>query len=148
MDTKESFIIRWSKFFITRYRIRILIMIAIVIAGLWGVSNNQRQDFPTIPLNFFIVSAVYPGASPADIEQDVVIPIEQAVTVYDEVDYVRSNSNSNYSILEIFLKDADDVDTITTKLGDEINKLSLPGDAEIYILAIDAMGPSVAFGLV
>ena len=148
MDTKESFIIRWSKFFITRYRIRILIMIAIVIAGLWGVSNNQRQDFPTIPLNFFIVSAVYSGASPADIEQDVVIPIEQAVTVYDEVDYVRSNSNSNYSILEIFLKDADDVDTITTKLGDEINKLSLPGDAEIYILAIDAMGPSVAFGLV
>ena len=56
---RDSLLMRWSRFFITRYKVSILIMLAIVIAGLWGVTNNQRQDFPTVPMNFVVVSAVY-----------------------------------------------------------------------------------------
>ncbi len=145
---REFFIIRWSKFFITRYRISILVMLAIVIAGMWGVSNNQRQDFPTIGLNFVIVSAVYPGASPADIEQEIIIPIEQTANSYDEVDYARSNSQSNYGSIEVFLKEAGDAEKIVTKLGDDISKLGLPSDAEVDVFTIDATGPSVAFGII
>lgn len=102
MNTQhESFLVRWSRFFITRYRISILIIIAVLIAGFWGVTNNQRQDFPTIPVNIVGVSAVYPGASPVDVEQDVLIPVEQVAKGIDGVGTVRSTANKNFGSVQL-----------------------------------------------
>ena len=148
MKDNDFFIIRWSRFFIIHYRISILIMIAILIAGFWGVTNNQRQDFPTVPLNFIWIGATYPGASPADVEQEVVVPIEQAASAYDEVDYVQSKSQNSFGNIEVFVKDVDDINKVATKLNDEIGKLGLPDDVDVNVQTFDATGPSVAFGLV
>ncbi|MBU0597674.1 efflux RND transporter permease subunit [Patescibacteria group bacterium] len=148
MENNESFITRWSKFFIHRYRISILIILAILIAGFWGVTNNQRQDFPSIRLNFLIITAVYPGASPADIEQEVVIPIEQAATAYDEVDYAQSRSQNSFGMVEVFIKDINDIDSVAAKLNDDLSKIGLPNDVEAEVQTIDSTGPSIAFGMV
>ncbi|XOU94827.1 MAG: efflux RND transporter permease subunit [Candidatus Kerfeldbacteria bacterium] len=148
MEKNESFMTRWSKFFITRYRISILILITIVIAGIWGVTNNQRQDFPSVPINFIFVSAVYPGASPADVEQQVVVPIEQIATTMDTVDYVRSSTRNSFAHIQIILTDSSKIDESITTLTNEINKLRLPSEVETTIQTVDAAGPSIALGLV
>lgn len=148
MAQNESFLMRWSRFFITRYRISIVIIIAIIIAGLWGVTNNQRQDFPTIPINAVFVSTVYPGASPANVEQKLIVPIEQTASSFEEVDYIQSWSRNSFGWVEILLKNADDTEEMTTKISDEVNKLNLPQEAKVEVVDIEAMGPSVAFGLV
>lgn len=145
---ENTFLMRWSRFFITRYRISILIIIAVIIGGLWGVVNNQKQDFPPIPLNVVFVSATYPGASPADVEQELIIPIEQSASSVDGVDYTQSWSRNSYGWVEIFLKDTNDTEKLTTKISDELNKLHLPQNSTIETVDIEAMGPSVAFGLV
>ncbi len=148
MENKEFFVLRWARFFITRYRISIIIIIAILIAGIWGVSNNQRQDFPSIKLNFLFVTATYPGASPADIEQEVVIPIEKTASSYDEVDYVQSTSQNSFAMIEVFLKDVNDSDTVVSELTSDLSTLQLPNDVETNIQTIDSTGPSIAFGIV
>ncbi|MCH7491968.1 efflux RND transporter permease subunit [Patescibacteria group bacterium] len=139
---------RWSKFFITRYRISILVLIAILFAGIWGITNNQRQDFPTIPLNFVVVTATFPGASPADVEREVIIPIEQSANTLDEVDYVKSRSQNGFGLVEVFVKDVNDTDKVATKLNNELNKIGLPNDADVEIKTVDATGPSIALGII
>jgi multidrug efflux pump subunit AcrB len=145
---RDSLLMRWSKFFITKYRVSILVILAIVVAGLWGVSTNQRQDFPTIPLNFVYVSAIYPGASPADVEREVIIPLEQTIKGFEEVDYIQSSAQNSYGDLQVFLKSGDDLDAVTTKLGDEFDKVGLPDDADVGIQTITAAGPAIALGIV
>lgn len=144
----ESFLRRWSRFFVTRYRISILILIAIVIAGLWGAYNNQRQDFPVIPLNFAIVTATYPGASPEDVEQEVLVPIEQAAANLKGVDYIRSSASNSFGTVEVVFEDVNKTDENTTKFSDELGKLRLPDEVETDILTFDATGPVLALGLV
>ena len=109
---------RWSKFFITRYRISILILVAILIAGAWGIFNNQRQDFPAIQINFAFVGATYPGASPEDVEQEVLVPIEQVASNIDGVDKVRSTAQNSFGSVEVTIEEFDKVDEITTELGE------------------------------
>lgn len=144
----DSFLVRWSRFFITRYRISILIIVAILIAGVWGVTNNQRQDFPTIPVNIVGVSAVYPGASPVDVERDVLIPIERIAASIDGTDTVRSSAQKNFGSVQITINDFDRIDGVAATLSDEVQKLALPEDVETSVQTFDASGPSIALGLV
>lgn len=148
MFHNESFLVRWSRFFITRYRVSILILVAILIAGLWGASNNQRQDFPSIPINFLYVTSVYPGASPADVEREVLIPLEQAATAIEGVDYVRSTAGNSFGSLEVFIESGNFTDTVASTLTDEIGKLGLPTTVESEVQTVEAAGPAVAFGIV
>ena len=148
MENNESFIMRWSRFFITRYRISILIMIAILIAGLWGATNNQRQDFPPIPVNIAFVTATYPGASPADVEKDVIAPIEQEALNIDTVESVRSTAQNSFGTVQATLSDTSKLDETVATLSEEINKLGLPSEVETTVRTFEAAGPAIALGLV
>ncbi len=147
-DNQDFFILRWARFFVTRYRISMLIIAAIIIAGSWGVITNQRQDFPEVPINIVFVGATYPGAAPGDVEQEIIIPIEQTARAYNEVDYVQSRAQNSFGGVEIFLKDVGDLAAVSTRLDNDITKLNLPQAAEINIQTVDAAGPAIAFGLV
>ncbi|MFC1663364.1 efflux RND transporter permease subunit [Patescibacteria group bacterium] len=148
MENKKSFLVNWSKFFIDRFRVTILILIAVLLAGMWGVANNQRQDFPTIPINFVFVSAVYPGASGEDIEQEVIVPIEQVMRDIDGVAGIRSSAQSNFGQVTAELEDANKTETAAAEISDQLGKIGLPSDVETDIIVPDASGPAIAVGIV
>ena len=56
-------------------------MLAVMGMGSW-ISIPKAED-PAIPIPTYIVVAVYPGAQPADMEQLVVDPIEEAMGELD-----------------------------------------------------------------
>ncbi|MFH1508846.1 MAG: efflux RND transporter permease subunit [bacterium] len=145
---KQSFLVKWAEFFVRRYRITILLLIGILIAGTWGVANNQRQDFPNINVNIAIVSAIYPGASPENVEQEVVIPIEQAITNLDGVDKIRSSAYNSFGSIIVYAEKVSDVDQIVSDTTEEINKLGLPQDVDVQVSTESASGPTMALGIV
>ncbi|MDP3964497.1 MAG: efflux RND transporter permease subunit [bacterium] len=148
MGSSDSFLVRWSRFFIDKYRVTIIILIAILVAGLWGVGNNQRQDFPQIPTNFIFVQTVYPGASAADIEQEVIIPVEQAVDELAGVKSLRSNISNSFAFVTVEMEDVLETENAAETLSTEVAKLGLPSDAETSVEVLDPTGPSLSLGLV
>tara|TARA_R110002153_G_scaffold229227_9_gene382332 strand:- start:6737 stop:6955 length:219 start_codon:yes stop_codon:yes gene_type:complete len=50
-----------------------LLMIFIILMGLASYFTIQRQMFPNIEINYITVSAQYPGASPQEIEESILI---------------------------------------------------------------------------
>ena len=57
-----------------------LLMIIILVAGVMGVSNIKQEVFPEFDLDFIIVAVPYSGATPDEIEESILLPIEDAVS--------------------------------------------------------------------
>ena len=80
-----------------------LMMFFILIMGIVSYFTIQRQMFPNFEINYINVSANYRGASPQEIEENILIKIEEALKDVTEIKKIVSRSfrNSGRVTLEI-----------------------------------------------
>lgn len=147
-DDKLPFLAQWTKFFIDKYKVSILFLIAIIIAGMWGLANIQRQDFPAIESNYIIVQAKYIGASATDVEKDILIPVEQVLNNKDGVKSVRSSASANFGSIMIERDTSDGNNEAQNEINEDIANLGLPQDAEVKAETLDVAGVSMVLGVV
>ncbi|MBT8116182.1 MAG: efflux RND transporter permease subunit, partial [Arenicella sp.] len=69
-----------------------LLMLGILLAGVIGYSKLERELFPTVQIPVMQVTVVWPGASPKDIEEQIVDRIEESLKDLENLDWVRSES--------------------------------------------------------
>jgi multidrug efflux pump subunit AcrB len=72
-----------------------LLMFLIIIAGLVGSQRIIQEIFPGFEIDFVRVTVPYPGASPEEVEQGVVLAIEEAVRGVEGVKRVISVASEN-----------------------------------------------------
>ncbi len=97
----------WAKYLVN-YRILILIILAIVIGGVFSYSVVPRRVNPEVKIPIVIVSAVLPGASAADVETLITIPIEDKLDKVEGIDTATSVSRDNVSVTTMqFLSNVD-----------------------------------------
>ena len=58
-----------------------LLMIVLLLGGFLVSTTIKQEVFPEFELDLITVSVAYPGASPEEVEQSVVLALEQAVAV-------------------------------------------------------------------
>jgi len=56
-----------------------LIMILLLVGGVWTMYSMQKEVYPQFQLDIVEISVVYPGAAPAEVEQGILLPVEEAV---------------------------------------------------------------------
>ncbi|GAA6184538.1 efflux RND transporter permease subunit [Aliiglaciecola sp. NS0011-25] len=98
-----------------------LLMIFIAIMGAVTYFSLPRQMFPSIEVNFISIQANYPGASPQEIEESILIKIDEALKDVTEIkrSVSRAYRNSGRVSLEI---DPDE------QLSDVLDKVKLRVD--------------------
>jgi multidrug efflux pump subunit AcrB len=67
-----------------------LLMIALLVAGVYGALTTTREFFPDTTPKSCVISFIYPGATPEEIEESLVRKIEDAVFDLDEVEQIRT----------------------------------------------------------
>ena len=67
-----------------------LLMWCIVAAGLMALTGLEREAWPAVRFNQFEVSVPYPGATPEEVEEAIVVKIENQVSGLSQVEAVRS----------------------------------------------------------
>lgn len=144
---KYNFLSRWAQFFVTRYKTTILLVAAIIIIGVWGTLNNQRQDFPAIPSNYVMVQGIYPGASASDVETKLVVPLEQAVSEIKEVSTIRSTASDSVGVLFLEMDSNADMDTLVSDIDKLVSQAELPADAETSVQLYDVVGPTFVYAI-
>lgn len=108
-----------------------LLMIIILVAGLLGVSRIQQEVFPEFELDMVIVTVAYPGASPEEVEQGVVLALEQAVRGIDGVKRVGGTSNENVGSVWAELLVGADRDQAISDIKAAVDQIqSFPAEAE------------------
>ncbi|MEO1438426.1 MAG: efflux RND transporter permease subunit, partial [Bacteroidota bacterium] len=73
----------------------------IFLLGLNTFLNMPRMEDPELDLPNIFIAAVYPGASPEDIESQVAEPIEEAVNELDDIDEIETRISDGLAIIEV-----------------------------------------------
>ena len=56
-----------------------LLMFILLGGGIWTMFNIQKEVFPQFQLDIVEVNVVYPGSSPEEVEQGILLPVEEAI---------------------------------------------------------------------
>src|SRR4030042_6730393 len=82
-----------------------LILILIVIIGIFSTMNLKREVFPETETDTMRVDVSYPGASPIDVETNVIIPLEDKIKKIIGVKEYVSISMENSARMFVYLHD-------------------------------------------
>lgn len=70
-----------------------LLMIILIGGGIWTMYNIQKEVFPQFQLDYVDVNVVYPGAAPAEVEQGILLPVEEAIRGIQGIKEITSTAN-------------------------------------------------------
>ncbi|MBI9034335.1 MAG: efflux RND transporter permease subunit, partial [Bacteroidales bacterium] len=98
------------KISIKRSTFPIVLFTILVLMGTFFYGQLRYELLPKISAPVVTISTVYPGASPAETEQSVTIPIEDAMASMENIDEIMSTSMEGVSIVQVNLKMEADID--------------------------------------
>lgn len=118
-------------YFITHFRVVILVITAIIILGSLSLANIPRESDPEVKIPIAIVSTFYPGASPLDVENLVTDKIENRLEELDNVKIITSTSRNSLSSIVVEFEAEANLDDSIRELKDKVGEVTdLPNDVE------------------
>ena len=85
-----------------------LLMIVAFIGGIVSYSRMEQKMFPVVPVAGASVSVAWNGASPQDVEEQIIMRIEAVVADIDGLDRITSIANEGFGVVNI--RGRDDID--------------------------------------
>ena len=108
-----------------------LVMFLLLVGGVLFVLNIKQEIFPPHDLDRVNISVPYPGASPEEVEQGIVLSIEEAVQGLDGVKEVSSSANEGSGSVTVEIIEGEDLQKIANDIKSEVDRITtFPEDAE------------------
>lgn len=108
----------------------LIVVLCLIVFGFTSVTSNKLELMSALEMPMLIVTAIYPGASPEDVEALVVKPIEDEVGVLSGVETITSTSSENYGMVLLSYEYGTDLNSAYDDLKKKMDALtpSLPED--------------------
>ncbi|MFW7524470.1 efflux RND transporter permease subunit [Vibrio ostreicida] len=101
-----------------------LIMVFVLIVGTVSFFFIQRQMFPNIEVNYINVSAQYPGASPQEIEESILIKLEESLKDVTGIKKAISTASRGSGAIEIEVDVDRDIEDVLDKVKQKVDSVS------------------------
>lgn len=127
----------WLNFFVSNFRVVALIIFLISAWGIYSFSVLPRESNPEVKIPIAVVSAVYPGASPSDMEELVTKKLETAISSIQGIKKLSSSSANSFSAITVEFEADQDLNDSIRKLRDKVTsvKNDLPADVDEPIVS-------------
>lgn len=110
-----------SKFSVKKPFTVVVAVILVIILGVVSFTNMTPDLLPNIEMPMVIVVTTYPGASPAEVEEQITKPLEQSMATLENIKTIGSTSSDNVSILMLEFDDGVNMDTVTVNMREKID---------------------------
>jgi len=100
-----------------------LIMLSFFVLGLSSLSSIKRETFPEFSPPYIIASVVYPGASPAEVEESICLRMEDAIDGLSNIEESKCDAQENSASLIVKLNDNADIGRSLVDIQTEINAI-------------------------
>ena len=108
-----------------------ILMMAIIAIGLFSLQGLNKESFPVLKPSKVQVSIAYPGASPADVEEGICNPLEDAT---DGISFLKEqlcDARDNIGILTLEMQEQGDIELFTDDIRSAIDGIqTFPDNAE------------------
>ncbi len=127
-----------AEFAVKRWQFTVIIFALLAALGWNSWKSIPRSEDPTFPVPVYTVLAVYPGATPADIEQLVVDPIEEKLSELEDVKEIRSKIENEFASINIEFDVSADAGKKKDEVIREVNSLRPELPADLHSLKVYA----------
>jgi len=127
-ELRKSFL----NFFVVNFRVVVLLIVVLAIGGIFSYTQLPVESDPEVKIPIAVVTTVFPGASPADIEELVTKKLETHISGIQDIDKITSNSSNSISSITVEFNADADLDDSIRRLRDTVNNNQdeLPDDAD------------------
>lgn len=108
----------------------VLAVLCLLVFGLSSVLSSKLELTPEMNFPMMLISSVYAGASPEDINDLVTKPIEDAVGTLSGIKNVQSISQENVAIVMLEYEYGTDMDKAYSDLKKKMDNVDLPEDVK------------------
>ena len=111
----------------------VLVILCLIVFGLQSVLGAKMELMPTMDMPMLIISTVYPGASPEDVNDLVTTEIEDNIGSLSGIKKVQSTSMENVSIVVVQYQYGMDMDDAYNDLKKKMDRVEtdLPDDLSL-----------------
>jgi multidrug efflux pump subunit AcrB len=131
-----------SDFAVKNYQFTLVIFLMTVVLGLTTFLNMPRSEDPVINSPNFPIVVIYPGASPEDLEELVVDPLEKTIYALENIKRIETEIKDGAAILLVEYNYNEDVDEKYQELVREVNTLRPQLPEEIFSIEVKKVRPS------
>lgn len=124
-----------------------VIILAFIAFGLIGVFSMKSSFFPLVDSQLISISLTYPGASPSEMEEGVVLKIEDNLKGIVGVERVTSVSRENSASVNIEVEKGKNIDVVLSDVKNAVDRVpSFPTGMEPPVIAkVESTRPTISF---
>jgi len=131
-----------SDFAVKNYQFTLVIFLMTVAVGLTTFLNMPRSEDPITNSPQFPVVIIYPGASPQDMEELVVDPLEEAIYALESIKRIKTEIKDGVAVMIVEYNYNEDVDEKYQELVREVNTIRPELPPDIFSIKINKVRPS------
>lgn len=108
-----------------------LLMWLLIVGGLFGAVNIQKQVFPNFEINVINVRVPYLGAAPQEVEEGVLLKIEEAIKDLEGIKQLNATAVEGMGTVSIQVEDDYDVQALLDEVKVQVDAIPrFPADTE------------------
>ena len=131
-----------------RYRVAVNVsIVAFIIFGILGIMSMKSSYFPLSESQNISINLTYPGSSPQEMEEGIVLKIEDHLKGLVGIDRVTSISRENSASINIEIIKGKNIDVVLADVKNAVDRVpSYPSGMEPPIVAkIERIRPTISF---
>jgi multidrug efflux pump subunit AcrB len=114
-----------------------LVMLIFVVGGFIASTRVKQEVMPEFATDIVLVSVPYPGASPAEVEQGIILSIEDQVRSVDGVKKVTSTARESHGSIVVELLTGADASKALQDVKNGVDSIqSFPEEAEKPVVSL------------
>ncbi len=112
-----------------------LLMLLVMLAGVQSIFTLKKEVFPTFPTEMIRITVPYPGSSPEEVEEGVLVKIEEAVQDMEGLDEITSQASEGVGVVTVEMKPRSNMAKALNDVTSRVNAIaSFPVETEKPII--------------
>ncbi|UZO81407.1 efflux RND transporter permease subunit [Aquimarina sp. ERC-38] len=126
-----------------------VVVIAFFVFGIVGALSMKSSFFPLVDSKFISIAITYPGASPQEIEEGIVLQIEDNLKGLEGVDRVTSTSRENSGTINVEIEKGEDIDFMLLEVKNAVDRVpSFPTGMEPLVVSkLEEVRETISFAV-
>ncbi|MBU4209288.1 MAG: efflux RND transporter permease subunit, partial [Proteobacteria bacterium] len=114
-----------------------LLMLVLLVGGIIMAYNIKQEVFPYFEMDMVNITVPYPGASPQEVEEGILLAIEEAVVGLEGVEEIRSTAREGSGTVTVEMIEGENLQKLAQDIRNEVDRItSFPEDIEEPMIAI------------
>ena len=99
------------------------LMLAVLIAGFYTWFQLRKEMFPEVSVDAVSIGIPYPNASPEDVEEGVVIPVEEAIADVDGIREINSLAAESMGVVTVMIENGYELQDVMDEMRARVDAI-------------------------